>query len=38
VAERVASEIVNLPTDVAPDGREAQAVEQLLEACVARIL
>jgi perosamine synthetase len=38
VAERVASEIVNLPTDVAPDGRDARAVEELLEACVDRIL
>jgi perosamine synthetase len=38
VAERVASEIVNLPTDVAPDGRDADAVEQLLEASVDRIV
>jgi perosamine synthetase len=38
VAERVASEIVNLPTDVALDGRDAQAIEDLLEASVARIL
>jgi perosamine synthetase len=38
VAERVASEIVNLPTDVMPGGRDAQAIEQLLEASVARIV
>ncbi|HEX7300478.1 MAG TPA: aminotransferase class I/II-fold pyridoxal phosphate-dependent enzyme [Solirubrobacteraceae bacterium] len=38
VAERVAREIANLPTDVAPDGRQAQAVEDLLEAWVERIL
>jgi perosamine synthetase len=38
VAERVAAEIVNLPTDVSPGGAEAHAVEQLLEACVDRIL
>jgi perosamine synthetase len=38
VAERVVCEIVNLPTDVAPGGPEARAVEQLLEACVDRIL
>ena len=38
VAERVASEIVNLPTDVSLDGRDAQAIEDLLEASVARIL
>jgi perosamine synthetase len=38
VAERVASEIVNLPTDVALDGRDGRAVEELLEASVARIL
>jgi perosamine synthetase len=38
VAERVASEIVNLPTDVAPDGRELCAVEELLEASVDRIM
>ncbi len=37
VAERVASEIVNLPTDVAPDGREAAAVEKLLEASIGRL-
>jgi dTDP-4-amino-4,6-dideoxygalactose transaminase len=37
VAERVAAEIVNLPTDIAPDGPEADAVEALLEACLARI-
>ena len=38
VSERVASEIVNLPTDVAPDGRVVRAVEQLLEDSVDRIL
>jgi dTDP-4-amino-4,6-dideoxygalactose transaminase len=38
VAERAVSEIVNLPTDVTPDGREARAVDALLEACVDRIL
>jgi perosamine synthetase len=38
VAERVATEIVNLPTDVDPDGREARAVESLLDAWVERIL
>ena len=38
VAERVASEIVNLPTDVAPDGRELRAVEELLEASVDHVL
>jgi perosamine synthetase len=38
VSERVAAEIVNLPTDVAPDGRAVRAVEQLLEASVDRIL
>jgi perosamine synthetase len=37
VAERVASEIVNLPTDLAPDGRQLRAVEELLEAWVDRI-
>ena len=38
VAERVASEIVNLPTDLPPGGPQAHAVEELLEACVDRIL
>jgi perosamine synthetase len=38
VAERVASEIVNLPTDVAIDGRDAHAIEDLLEASIGRIL
>jgi hypothetical protein len=38
VAERVASEIVNLPTDVAPGGRDMCAVEELLEASVDRIV
>ena len=38
VAERVASEIVNLPTDIAPEGREQRAVEDLLEASVDRIV
>jgi perosamine synthetase len=37
VAERVAAEIVNLPTDVAPAGRDARAVEGLLDAYVDRI-
>jgi dTDP-4-amino-4,6-dideoxygalactose transaminase len=37
VAERVASEIVNLPTDAGPSGREAELVEDLLEACVDRV-
>jgi perosamine synthetase len=30
IAERVAGEIVNLPTDVAPAGREVRAIEELL--------
>jgi perosamine synthetase len=38
VAERVAAEIVNLPTDVAPDGPEAQAIEGLLDAWARRIV
>jgi perosamine synthetase len=38
VAERVASQIVNLPTDVAPDGRELEAVEGLLEASARHIV
>jgi perosamine synthetase len=37
VAERVSSEIVNLPVDVAPGGSELQAVHDLLEACADRI-
>jgi dTDP-4-amino-4,6-dideoxygalactose transaminase len=32
VAERVTAEIVNLPTDLAPDGREAASIEELLGA------
>jgi dTDP-4-amino-4,6-dideoxygalactose transaminase len=38
VAERVASEIVNLPTDVEPEGPNARAVDALLAACVDRVL
>jgi perosamine synthetase len=38
VAERVASEIVNLPTDVEPEGPDARAVDALLAACVDRVL
>jgi perosamine synthetase len=38
VAERVAAEIVNLPTDVAADGAEVEAVEALLEAHVRQIV
>ena len=38
VAERVATEIVNLPTDVAPEGRELRAVEDLLQASVDHIV
>jgi dTDP-4-amino-4,6-dideoxygalactose transaminase len=38
VAERVAAQIVNLPTDVAPDGREVEAVLALLEAHAQRIV
>ena len=38
VAERVASEIVNLPTDVAPDGREVEAVKALLETSGRRLV
>jgi perosamine synthetase len=38
VGERVASEIVNLPTDVAPDGPVVRAVEQMLAGSVNRIL
>jgi perosamine synthetase len=37
VAERAASEIVNLPTDVA-GGSDLAAVEDLLESCVDKIL
>jgi dTDP-4-amino-4,6-dideoxygalactose transaminase len=37
VAERVTSEIVNLPTDVAPDGKAVRAIEALLEASVDRV-
>jgi dTDP-4-amino-4,6-dideoxygalactose transaminase len=37
VAERVAAEIVNLPTDLAPDGRDVQTVEALLTAFADRI-
>jgi dTDP-4-amino-4,6-dideoxygalactose transaminase len=38
VAERVASEIVNLPTDIEPDAPESQAVHELLEANVHRLV
>jgi perosamine synthetase len=38
VAERVAAEIVNLPTDIAPDGAEADAVVGLLEARLTHIV
>jgi perosamine synthetase len=37
IAERVSGEIVNLPVDLAPDGREARAVQELLETCADRI-
>lgn len=37
VAERVAAEMVNLPTEVAPDGREAEAVEAFLASSVERL-
>jgi dTDP-4-amino-4,6-dideoxygalactose transaminase len=37
IAERVSGEIVNLPVDLAPGGREARAVQELLEACADRI-
>jgi perosamine synthetase len=37
VAERVAAEMVNLPTDVEPDGRELNAVQVLLAGAVSRI-
>jgi perosamine synthetase len=36
IAERVASEIVNLPTDLGPDGRELRVVEELLAGVVHR--
>jgi hypothetical protein len=38
VAERVAAEIVNLPTDVTPGGRQLRAIEQLLESSLDRII
>jgi dTDP-4-amino-4,6-dideoxygalactose transaminase len=38
VAERVAAEIVNLPTDQEPDSREQHAVDALLDACVDQVL
>jgi perosamine synthetase len=38
VAERVTSEIVNLPTDVTRDEREFHAIEELLEGWVDRII
>jgi perosamine synthetase len=38
VAERVASEIVNLPTDIEPDGPQMEAIEALLEASARRIV
>jgi perosamine synthetase len=38
VAERVIAEIVNLPTDMAPDARDADQIEELLEAFADRIL
>jgi dTDP-4-amino-4,6-dideoxygalactose transaminase len=37
VAERVSGEIVNLPVDLSPDGRETNAVHELLSACADRI-
>jgi perosamine synthetase len=37
VAERVSTEIVNLPVDVAPGGDELRAVHELLQACADRI-
>jgi perosamine synthetase len=37
VAERVVTEIVNLPTDLVPDGREARAIDALLDAWVETI-
>jgi perosamine synthetase len=38
VAERVAGEIVNLPTDLEPDGREIQVVQALLDASVRHLV
>jgi perosamine synthetase len=38
VAERVAAEIVNLPTDVAPGRRDVEAVEGLLQACLDQVV
>jgi perosamine synthetase len=38
VAERVAAEIVNLPTDLTPEGHQLRAIEDLLEAWVDRIV
>jgi hypothetical protein len=38
VAERVAGEILNLPTDQEPDSREQHAVDALLDACVDQVL
>jgi dTDP-4-amino-4,6-dideoxygalactose transaminase len=38
VAEKVTAEIVNLPTDLAPDGRELQAVLRFLSSSADRIL
>jgi dTDP-4-amino-4,6-dideoxygalactose transaminase len=37
VAERVAAEMVNLPTDIAPDGPEAVTVEALLASSLERL-
>jgi dTDP-4-amino-4,6-dideoxygalactose transaminase len=37
VAERVVTEIVNLPTDLVPDGREARAIDALLDEWVETI-
>jgi dTDP-4-amino-4,6-dideoxygalactose transaminase len=37
VAERVAAEIVNLPTDLAPDGREVENIESVLASAADRI-
>jgi perosamine synthetase len=37
VAERVSSEIVNLPVDLDPGGEEARAVHELLAECAERI-
>jgi perosamine synthetase len=38
VAERVTAEIVNLPTDLAPDSREHRAIEQFLGSSIERII